>query len=278
MTEIERQKSHFEISKLVRDSSFSMKDTHSHSFYEIFFLINGTCLLQIGKEHYTLKAGNLAIISPNTPHRTSYANTATAERVSLEFSENYLNWLCKNWGEHWILEKLKSNVFEPAESESRNIEFILNNINAETKKDELFKNEFIELLFSELMLYIIRCNRYSLINDTPKITYNRNIELAIDYINANFKRKISLEEVANMLHLNPSYFSKQFKTVNGVGFSEYIANLRIVQSEKLLLETNKSITEIAFECGFENSNYYGDVFKKLNHVSPSEFRRLKGSV
>ena len=66
--------------------------------------------------------------------------------------------------------------------------------------------------------------------------------------------------------------------VNGIGFKEYLNNVRINQSEKLLLETSKSITEIAFECGYENSNYYGDAFKHRNGISPSTFRRIKGNV
>lgn len=82
----------------------------------------------------------------------------------------------------------------------------------------------------------------------------------------------------NVFHLNPSYFSKRFKTVIGTGFKEYINNLRITKSEKMLLETNKNITEIAFECGFENSNYYGDAFKQKNGVSPTEYRKLKGNI
>ena len=46
----------------------------------------------------------------------------------------------------------------------------------------------------------------------------------------------------------------------------------------MLLETNKNITEIAFECGFENINYYGDAFKQKNGVSPTEYRKLKGNI
>ena len=56
-------------------------------------------------------------------------------------------------------------------------------------------------------------------------------------------------KIADMLHLNPSYFSKKFKAVNGFGFKEYLNTIRINHSEQLLLETDMSITEIALECG-----------------------------
>ena len=95
---------------------------------------------------------------------------------------------------------------------------------------------------------------------------------------SSFPDSLTLSDIAERFHLNPSYFSKRFKTVIGTGFKEYINNLRITKSEKMLLETNKNITEIAFECGFENSNYYGDAFKQKNGVSPTEYRKLKGNI
>ena len=88
---------------------------------------------------------------------------------------------------------------------------------------------------------------------------------------------VTLDEIADMLHLNPSYFSKKFKAVNGFGFKEYLNTIRINHSEQLLLETDMSITEIALECGYDNSNYFGDAFKHLNHLSPTQFRKAKGN-
>ena len=107
---------------------------------------------------------------------------------------------------------------------------------------------------------------------------NNTIQLAVAYIDNNFQSKITLHDIADKFHLNASYFSKRFKTVHGIGFKEYLNNLRITHSEKLLLETKKSITEIAFECGFENSNYFGDAFRGKNGISPTEYRKVKGNI
>ena len=81
-----------------------------------------------------------------------------------------------------------------------------------------------------------------------------------------------------MYQLNPSYFSSKFKSVNGIGFKEYHNNVRIIRAEKLLLETDMSITEIAMKCGYETSNYFGDAFRRINNCSPSQFRRMNGNV
>jgi YesN/AraC family two-component response regulator len=84
---------------------------------------------------------------------------------------------------------------------------------------------------------------------------------------------LSLEYVADKFNLSRSYLSKKFKTATGFGFKEYIINVRIQNACNLLLETNKSITDIAFECGFNDSNYFGDAFRKAKGISPHKYRK-----
>ena len=128
-------------------------------------------------------------------------------------------------------------------------------------------------------LYCVSCVEVSRLTDARLILITQAIQCSLPLIILmKIFRAGSLSDIAERFHLNPSYFSKRFKTVIGTGFKEYINNLRITKSEKMLLETNKNITEIAFECGFENSNYYGDAFKQKNGVSPTEYRKLKGNI
>ena len=71
--------------------------------------------------------------------------------------------------------------------------------------------------------------------------------------------------------IGPSYFSKQFKAITGVGLIEYLNLTRITAAEKLLTETNRPITEVAMECGFNDSNYFAAVFKKIKGITPKKF-------
>ena len=71
--------------------------------------------------------------------------------------------------------------------------------------------------------------------------------------------------------MSTSYFSKQFKSVTGVGFNEYLNIIRVTASEKLLISSNKPITKIAMECGFNDSNYYAAVFKKIKGITPKKY-------
>ena len=82
-----------------------------------------------------------------------------------------------------------------------------------------------------------------------------------------------LDEIAHQFNLSRSYLSKKFKSSTGFGFKEYMINIRIKKACELLLGTDKTITEIAFECGFNDSNYFGDAFRRVKGVSPHKYRK-----
>ena len=76
--------------------------------------------------------------------------------------------------------------------------------------------------------------------------------------------------------MSPAYFSRKFKSVTGFGFKEYLTNIRIREAAQLLINTGKSVTDIALECGFGDGNYFGDAFKKIKGISPRDFRKMQG--
>ena len=75
--------------------------------------------------------------------------------------------------------------------------------------------------------------------------------------------------------MNKSFLSKRFKTATGFGFKEYIINLRIQNACRLLLETNKSITDIAFECGFNSVSSFNRSFKKVKGILLGTFTQME---
>jgi two-component system, response regulator YesN len=102
----------------------------------------------------------------------------------------------------------------------------------------------------------------------PKI-----VEIALDYIDTNYKKDIDLAVVSNYVSLNYCYFSQIFKTTTGLNFLDYLKKLRIQKSKILLCETNYKIYEIAEKCGFSNSKQYMKVFRNETNSSPSQYRQ-----
>ena len=101
---------------------------------------------------------------------------------------------------------------------------------------------------------------------------NHKISKAQGYIAQNYKKQIQLIDVANFLELNPAYFSRIFKQKMGVGFVDYLAEVRIAKAIELLQNSNMNISEIAEEVGFIRSRYFTEIFKKRKGMTPSEYR------
>lgn len=100
------------------------------------------------------------------------------------------------------------------------------------------------------------------------------IAIALGFIRENYQKQISLEETAIAANVSPNYLSKLFKSETGVGFLDYLTQIRLKESERLLSETNLSIKEIAAQVGYLDEKYYSKLFKKTTGIKPSEYRRI----
>lgn len=98
------------------------------------------------------------------------------------------------------------------------------------------------------------------------------VKKAIQYISKNYANNLSLERVANQVHLNPTYFSTLFKQSAGSSFKEYLNMVRIEESKRLLSNTDYSLIDIAVATGFEDQSYFTKVFKKYTGLTPKQFR------
>lgn len=108
---------------------------------------------------------------------------------------------------------------------------------------------------------------------------DQNIKLKpiFDYIEDHYHQVITLAELSGILQVTPQYFCTLFKRITGVRIIEYVNSIRIKYSKELLLRRRTlTIKQIAETCGFENVSYFCEVFKKLEKLTPTEFRNLHG--
>ena len=102
------------------------------------------------------------------------------------------------------------------------------------------------------------------------------IDRAKEYINENFRRDISLDDVSREVDISPYYFSKLFKQETGKNFIEYLTEIRLKNARELLQDSRLSIKEICAQSGYSDPNYFSRIFKKYEGVTPSEFRERLG--
>ncbi|HBJ2623262.1 UNVERIFIED_ORG: AraC family transcriptional regulator [Clostridium botulinum] len=102
--------------------------------------------------------------------------------------------------------------------------------------------------------------------------YSFHIKRALEYIHENYKKNITLDKIVSHVNINKSYFCSLFKKEIGKTCTQYINSLRIKESEELLLNTEMSLLDISLAVGFNNQNYYNNLFKKEHCISPLKFK------
>lgn len=268
----------FKISKVKRDSTHVKQSPHVHPYYEIFYLINGDCTFFIGHNIYKLDRGDLVIVPAGEMHKSTYPEQGYSERFVVSFRENNLGWIEEILGHEIVEQSLTKGVISIPEKRRDYVEALMKKMLFESDGQDILSPAFIRTGLIELLLFIIRCQRYEQ-NVIKEIDVDNQLMQEIaTYIYDHYDKRISLDDMAKRFHISRSYLSKKFKLITGFGFKEYLINVRIKRACELLLETNKSITDIAFECGFNDSNYFGDAFRHVKGVSPNKYRRNKETI
>ena len=105
------------------------------------------------------------------------------------------------------------------------------------------------------------------------INENDRIKKAFNFIKENYKNDVLLKEIANEVHMTVPSFCRYFKSQTNKTFIEFLIEYRINNALKLLTQTDKDIKNISFECGFNNYSHFNRSFKKINSISPSDYRK-----
>lgn len=106
----------------------------------------------------------------------------------------------------------------------------------------------------------------------PTTASTIKIQKIIEYINANYATA-NAKEAAKICNMSYNYFTTIFKSITQKKFTEYVNHIRITESERLLISTDKSITDIAMEIGFSTTSYYIECFKNQLHITPKQYRK-----
>lgn len=151
-----------------------------------------------------------------------------------------------------------------------------------TPKSRLLDNEYGDLediyYFEDIFDYVRCLNKYLkevnqfLLDLKDKYRDKQEIEAAVEYIQANYAKDLSMTMVANHISLNYSYFSYLFKEQTGLSFVEYLKQLRIEKAKELLRNSDYKIYEVAQKVGYYNPKHFSRVFREIIGITPVEYR------
>ena len=253
---------------------------HFHPEYEVTLIEKGTGTRFVGDNIEAYHNNDLIILGPYLPHEwRSHNNLGNG-------SDNYSSSLAihfpKNFpGEKIVETKEASSLKIFLERAKLGLKITDEKIISETKEilGNMLGQTGLDLFSSYFkMTYILsECNTFEYLSSEGFVRDINHVNDKIDrvqkYVITNFRNAVSLKEVADHINMTPTSFCRFFKRSTHKTFVSYLAEIRIGYSKKLLQEDKLSITQAAFECGYNNLSTFNKQFKSICEVTPKDYRK-----
>ena len=231
---------------------------HFHRNLELIYVVKGSINCTVNNKVHRLNEGSFGLCLPYEIH--SIEPQKSSLYWVLVFSEDFVRYFSKE-----ILNKAGADFV-----------FRIDEVTLSYIKDKLINNPSPSIYTLKSCLYAI-CEEY--INSIPlneKPSKEAEImPLIADYILENHTRDISLKDIANLLGYDYNYMSRYFKNIFNMTFTDFVNIYRLETAIKLLEETDKTITAIALESGFQSVRNFNSFFKNNTGKSPSEYKKKK---
>lgn len=251
----------------------NLRGRHFHKEFEVFRIDEGAMQLITDSCSKAVYAGDVILINSYFIHEIKTVSKqckATYFQFDLQPYVNSFFSSEDSFLYHYIhsqhAEKFKVFSSDP-------INDIINNIEKELSEKNEFYDFQIKAYIYQLIVYLFRHN---FIVNHKQLTHKSTQKIlpAINYINNNIDKKISLDELCVLLHIDKYYFCKLFKQITGSTLTEYINFARLYKAEQLLINENLSMAEIAFACGFSSTQYFNKLFKKYHGFTPTYYKKI----
>ena len=243
-------------------------ELHWHREPEIVFVIEGLAECPKNGETTIVNEGDFIFFNSEDVHLVRPVNGESVRLICIQLSFEYMRVFCKP------IDSILFDVNKP-EARAELIKILQSMAKVDIENDEyasLLQISYINRIYYTLMKYCICFRRASNLNIIPKRDFSY-AKTAIAYINENFKREIPLDEISSVVNLSPSYFSKYFKSVTQISFSEYLANLRLENAVQDMIMKNSTVSAAAIENGFANVKSFITQCKKVYDCTPAQYKK-----
>jgi AraC-like DNA-binding protein len=253
---------------------------HSHEFSEIALMISGSVLHCVNDKMTTLKKGDIIVIHPGIIH--GYDHTNSIELINIMYDRNRLPLPMLSDGythplfQMFFPDKNAPPITNPEKpilnipnKKLPNVIELIQRLDAELKGSEACRLFYSIALFMELITILIRCGH----EQPVRCFQSFAMESVLEFININYQKQISINQLAKFAKMSERSFFRQFKSTMGCSPGDYLINIRLQHAVKLLTDSRLTISEIADKCGFPNNSYFSAMFKKLLGVTPRSFRK-----
>lgn len=249
---------------------------HTHEELELNFIMNAKGARRIVGDHIgEIDELELVLVGSNLPHvwQTHKCESREIKEVTIQFHKDLLD-------EKFLKRNQLSFISNLLERAAQGISFSRQTIKQLAPRLQVLnqKHGFDSVLELLSILHDLSISRnMQMLSNASFINANlphhsRRIRVAVDYMKLNFHKPVKLTEVARLANMTEVSFSRFFKSRTGITFIDSLLELRLGHASRLLIDTNQSISEIAYSCGFNNLSNFNRIFKKKKGCTPQEFR------
>ena len=250
----------------------TMTFCHYHDTYEIYLQTFENRKLFLNGYSYNIQPYDLCFFKPFELHRIESSVENTYSCYILNFSDSHLDLLLTDVERNLLLNKISSGVYHLTPYQYKWIMHIYQSLQYTYDKPGFLSDKFLVSHVLQLLCILKDCSSENQFHiDQSEI--RPELMCAIEYINKNYQLDISLDEVAQNVHMSKCYFSRLFSNTLGFGFLEYLNNIRLSKAHQMLVETKYSINEIAQQTGFHSATHLSRIFAATYGTTPTDFRK-----
>jgi len=250
---------------------------HIHRHYELNLMISGSGKRIVGNNISPFENYDLILIGPDLPHSrelTEAANTNDTQCLVLYISESLINSDLIQIQELESIQKLFYRAMSGLCFKGEGVREIEKQI---IQLSELHGAEsFIALI--RLLTDLSQIQHQQILSNTPELTESQykdldQIKTVYDFVLSHVQETFTLDTVAGLLNMAPGSFCRFFKKRCGKSFMQYVKDIRISIASRMLSTTEKPISQICFECGYNNLANFNFYFKSIMKMTPSDYRK-----
>ena len=247
---------------------------HIHPEMEMVYVNGGSGKRHIGNQLSYYKNGDLLLIGANLPHY-GFTDRLTGNKSEtiVQMKEDFLGPAFFDIPEMVPVKKLLQRAKMGVAFHGKTKRKIGGKIEKLVKFDAYDRLIKILTILKELAISeeytVLNVDGFSM-EIEPRDS--KRINKVYDFVRENFQRPISLDEIADTVSMTEPAFCRYFKKISGKTFTQFVNEYRLVHASKLLSERPDNITDICFECGFNNFSHFNKLFKAFTGKSPSQYR------
>jgi AraC-like DNA-binding protein len=263
------------------DYSYYPTPWHYHPEYEIVMVTESTGKRFIGDHISDFHPGNLAFLGPNIPHTYRNDEKYYEERSALRAKSIVIHFTESSLGNDFLelpeakpLHKLFEESLHGLDVFGETHDSISKKLYAIVKLSGLKR----WLCLVDLLLELSESKTLSPITKSTHIGYNekesKRLCSVFDWITSNFEKDIKLAEAAQIAQMNENAFSRFFSLRTRKTFSGFVQELRLQKAAKLLVENDMTITEVCYECGYNNVSNFNRQFLNHYQMNPMRYKKM----